>query len=290
MSGVVVVGDGGEKASPQEPAGEAASDQTEDQPPETETPGQGDFSERQLEERRYIRKLSDDITKVDHYRALGLKRNAKPNEILDVWTKTQNRFSPETCGAHLKDMASHLERIVERGRAAFEVLSDFRTRHRYDEILKSLDQDRRPMEDIEKAGVDSKARRALVEANIKRADELIKEDELYLAIQLLEQACAIEPRPDELLKLAKLLQRNPLWVNRALSCMRRAIEANPKHLESWLELANFWRRRNHSERQRKSLERALTIDPDNKRAKQMYKNLAGSRELQRLLRRARQAQ
>jgi tetratricopeptide (TPR) repeat protein len=290
MSGVVVVGDGGEKASPQEPAGEAASDRKEDQPPETETPGQGDFSERQLEERRYIRKLSDDITKVDHYRALGLKRNAKPNEILDVWTKTQNRFSPETSGAHLKDMASHLERIVERGRAAFEVLSDFRTRHRYDEILKSLDQDRRPMEDIEKAGVDSKARRALVEANIKRADELIKEDELYLAIQLLEQACAIEPRPDELLKLAKLLQRNPLWVNRALSCMRRAIEANPKHLESWLELANFWRRRNHSERQRKSLERALAINPDNKRAKQMYKNLAGSRELQRLLRRARQAQ
>jgi curved DNA-binding protein CbpA len=290
MSGAVVVGDGAEKTRPQKPADDAESAQLEDRPPETETPGQSDFSERQLEERRYIRKLSDDITKVDHYRALGLKRNAKPNEILDVWTKTQNRFSPETSGPHLKDMALHLERIVERGRAAFEVLSDFRTRHRYDEILKSLDQDRSPMENIEKVGIDPKARKALVEANIKRADELIKEDELYLAIQLLEQACAIEPRPDELLKLAKLLQRNPLWVNRALSCMRRAIEANPKHLESWLELANFWRRRNHSERQRKSLERALAIDPDNKRAKQMYKNLVGSRELQRLLRRARQVQ
>ena len=144
------------------------------------------------------------------------------------------------------------------------------------------------MNDLEKLEVDSKARKALVEANIKRADELIKEDELYLAIQLLEQACAIEPRPDELLKLAKLLQRNPLWVNRALTCMRRAIEANPKHLDSWLELANFWRRRNHSERQRKSLERALAIDPDNKRAIRMYKKLAGSRELQRLRRRARQ--
>ena len=288
MSGFVVVADGGEKAKPQEPAGEAASTRPEDQPPEAGTPGQSDFSERQLEERRYIRKLSDEITKVDHYRALGLKRNAKANEVVEAWTKAQKRFSAETSGAHLKDMALHLERIVERGRAAYEVLSDFRTRHRYDEILKSLDQDQRPMEDIDKAGVDSKARRALVEANIKRADELIKEDELYLAIQLLEQACAIEPRPDELLKLAKLLQRNPLWVNRALSCMRRAIEANPKHLESWLELANFWRRRNHSERQRKSLERALAIDPDNKRAIRMYKKLAGSRELQRLLRRARQ--
>mgnify|MGYP001828309313 FL=1 len=59
-------------------------------------------------------------------------------------------------------------------------------------------------------------------------------------------------------------------------------------MEAWLELADFWRRRNHVERQRKSLERALAIEPDNERANQMYKDLAGTRELQRLLRRARQ--
>jgi tetratricopeptide (TPR) repeat protein len=132
------------------------------------------------------------------------------------------------------------------------------------------------------------ARKTLVEANLKRADELIRDNELYLAIQLLERACALDPRPDELLKLARLLQRNPLWANRALACLRRAIEANPKHVESWLELADFWRRRNHVERQRKSLERALAVDPDNEAANRMYKELAGSRELQRLLRRARQ--
>jgi Tfp pilus assembly protein PilF len=127
----------------------------------------------------------------------------------------------------------------------------------------------------------------LVEANLKRANELIKEDELYLAIQLLEQACALEPRPAELIKLSRLLQRNPLWVNRALACMRRAIEADPRNVGAWLELAEFWRRRNHAERQRKSLERVLAIDPDNEQANQMYKDLAGNRELQRLLRRAR---
>ena len=167
------------------------------------------------------------------------------------------------------------------------MLSHFRARTRYDEILKSLATDRKPIDDAEKAAVDAKARKALVEANLKRANELIKEDELYLAIQLLEQACALEPRPEELLKLAQLLQRNPLWVNRALACMRRAIEADPRNVNAWLELAEFWRRRNHAERQRKSLERVLSIDPDNVQANKMYKDLAGSRELQRLLRRAR---
>ena len=225
---------------------------------------------------------------MDHYRALGLNQHVRPDEISEAWKKIQNRFSPETTGVHLSDMGSHVERIVERGRAAFEVLSNNRARQRYDGILQSLDKDRSPLGDIEQAEIDAEARKMLVEANLKRANELIKQDELYVAIQLLEQACAIEPRSDELLKLAKLLQRNPLWVNRSLTCMRRAIEADPKHLDSWLELAEFWRRRNHSERQRKSLERALAIDPDNESANQMYEDLAGSRELQRLLRRARQ--
>ena len=291
MSGSIVVGGGGgEKPGPSGPAVEGASAQPKRRPPKAGAPDQLDFSEHQLEERRHVRKLSEEITKVDHYRALGLNRNADSNEILEAWEKIQNRLSPETSPAYLKDMTSHLERIGERGRAAYEVLSNTRSRTRYDEILRSLARERSPMGGIEKPAVDAKARKALVEANLKRANELIKQNELFLAIQLLEQACAIEPRPDELLKLAKLLRRNPLWVHRALACVRRAIEANPKHLNSWLELADIWRRRNHPERQRKSLERALAIDPDNKRAKQMYKDLAGSIELKRLLRRARRMQ
>lgn len=289
LSGTVIIGDGKETAPPAPPP-EVEKPSEEPVEEEAEAPAEDDFdfTERQLEERRYILKLSEDVTKVDHYRALELKHDANPGEIKDAWEKIQDRFSAEKPVAHLRDMTAHLERIVERGRAAYEVLSHLRARARYDEILKSLAQDRKPIEDAAKAAIDAEARKTLVEANFKRANELIKEDELYLAIQLLEQACAIDPRPDELIKLSRLLQRNPLWVNRALACMRRAIEADPRNVDAWLELADFWRRRNHAERQRKSLERVLAIDPDNAQANKMYKDLAGSRELQRLLRRARQ--
>ena len=288
LSGTVIVGDGSQIDQPipvaekKEP-GEEKVEEAAEEPSEEEF----DFTERQLEERRYILKLSEEVTKVDHYQALNLKRDANPGEIKESWEKIQNRFSTEDPVPYLRDMTAHLERIIERGRAAYEVLSHFRARARYDEILKSLATDRKKTDAAEKAAVDAKARKALVEANVKRANELIKEDELYLAIQLLEQACALEPRPAELIKLSRLLQRNPLWVNRALACMRRAIEADPRNVDAWLELADFWRRRNHAERQRKSLERVLAIDPDNQMANQMYKDLAGNRELQRLLRRAR---
>jgi curved DNA-binding protein CbpA len=289
LSGTVIVGDGVESEPIVPTAEEEPPDTAVEEEEEIEQSAEEDFdfSERQLEERRYILKLSEDVTKVDHYQALGLKRDANPGEVKAAWEKIQERFSAESPVSHLRDMTAHLERIVERGRAAYEVLSTFKARARYDEILKSIAKESKPIEEPEKAAADAKARKNLVEANFKRADELIKEDELYLAIQLLEQACALEPRPRELIKLSRLLQRNPLWVNRALACLRRAIEADPRNIEAWLELADFWRRRNHAERQRKSLERVLAIDPDHDQANQMYKDLVGSRELQRLLKRAR---
>ena len=292
LSGTVVIeGEASPGARPVVETIDSAGGQTTGTESQPEVPAgdQPEFSERQIEERKYIRKLSDGVTKVDHYKALGLSRDANPAEIKEGWTNIQERFAPEAANRpHLRDMVGHLERIVERGRAAYQVLSSHKAKERYDRILKTVESEGGKVEASKKGSVDPKARKTLVEANLKRADELIRDNELYLAIQLLERACALDPRPDELLKLARLLQRNPLWANRALACLRRAIEANPKHVESWLELADFWRRRNHVERQRKSLERALAVDPDNETANRMYKELAGSRELQRLLRRARQ--
>jgi len=287
MSGTVIIDDGGIAESSGEtpqPVAPVSTRPLDSMLSEEIDPEQEDFSERQLEERRLILKRADDVTRVDHYQALGLEPDANPNDVLQAWEKIESQYAPGTSGAHLRDMEAHLARIVERGRSAYEVLSEYRARARYDKILKSIDKEhvKKPSE------VDPKARLNLVEENLKRANELIKQNELFLAIQLLEQACAIQPRPEELLKLAGLLQQNPLWINRALACMRRAIEADPKYVDAWLELAEFWRRRNHLERQRKSLERALAVEPDNERAKKMYKDLAGNRELQRLLRRARQ--
>jgi len=247
------------------------------------------ITERQREERHYIRKLSDEVTKVDHYRALGLRSDVNADEIEEAWTKVQRRYSPKR-GAedHLRDMTEHLERIVERGREAHELLSDARARRRYNRILETVESERRSLSGTGRGATDPEARRTLVEANFKRADELIHDGELYLAIQLLEQACALDPRPAQLIKLARLLLRNPLWTNRALACMRRAIEADPKYTDAWLELAEFWRRRRHTERQRKALERALAVEPDNDRANEMYRELVGKKELERLLRRAKQ--
>ncbi len=282
ISGVVKVGDRKTTPRPEETAA----------PPLVRAAEQVDESmltDQQQQERRDIRRLADDVTKVDHYRALGLRPGATADDIAKAWERLQQRYDPRRSSEpHLRDLGSRMQAVVERAREAYEVLSSARDRRRYDRVLRDVESDRDRLTKRDR-GKDSDAiaaRNAIVEANLKRADELIHDGELYLAIQLLEQACALDPRPTELVKLSRLLLRNPLWTNRALSCMRRAIQIDPQFVEAWIELALFWRRRRNPERERKALEKAIAADPDNTRGVQMYKELVGKRELERLLRRA----
>ena len=239
------------------------------------------------QERQTIIRLADEVTQVDHYRALSLRPGTPADDVTKAWQKAQRKYDPSRSSeSHLRDLGGQMQAILGRAREAHEVLSSVRDRRRYDRILREVEKERRTLSGEDKGETDATVRSAIVEANLKRADELIHDGELYLAIQLLEQACALDPRPAELVKLSRLLLRNPLWTNRALSCMRRAIQIDPNHVDAWLELASFWRRRRNPERERKALERALAAEPDNSRGIQMYRELMGKKELDRLLRRA----
>ena len=284
VAGVVSVGDATRRAAP------ARSQAAGEQPAAAPSVKEETLAEIQRQERQSIKRLAEEGRRVDHYGALGLRPGADRDEVNRALQRIKERYAPSRISErHLKDLGPELEAICERAGEAHQVLSDWRSRERYDKILHEVQKEReRLAEPDQRVAADAGARSAVVEANVKRADELVREGEFYLAIQLLEHACKLDPRPAELVKLAQLLLRNPLWTNRALAAMRRAIEVDPEYVEAWLELALFWRRRRNQERERKALEKALAADPDNPRAKQMYKELAGKRELERLLRRAQQ--
>ncbi len=245
------------------------------------------FEKRQVDERHRIMELAEKVTKIDHYHALGLKPGAGTEQIEKAFSVIRKRYAPKRVEeAHLIDQRGNLAAIVDRAREAYELLSDPKTRRRYDKVLKSVTESQAEVIST-RPRTDPEARRSLVKANVIRADQLISLGETYLAIQLLEQACALDPRPEELLKLAKLQMRNPLWIGRALERLRIAVEVDPTFVEGWIEIANFWKARGHTERQRKALERAVGADPWSETASEMYKKLVGSRELDRLLRRVR---
>jgi len=265
-----------------------------DEPPEEPAGVQVDagidesgFSQRQIDERRRIAELVARVTRIDHYKALGLAPGAETDQIEKAFSVIRKRYSPRRVDEpHLIDQRANLTAIVDRAREAYELLSDPKARRRYDKVLASVTEAQLEAQST-KPRTDPAARREMVEANIKRADQMIVTGETYLAIQLLEQACGMDPQPVQLLKLAKLQMKNPLWIGRALDRLRVAVEVDPTFVDGWVEIANFWEVRGHTERQRKALERAVGADPWDERVAEMYKKLVGGRELERLLRRVR---
>ena len=244
-----------------------------------------ELGQQQLEERQSIRQLASQLATVDHYQSLGVNHSASAEEIQKAWESIRHQFGHKrTAEDHLGDIGPLIDSIRERAHAAYQVLGNHAKRKRYDRVVAEVRQDERRLAgDVVRRETDPGARSILVSANLQRADELIREGEIHLAIRLLEQACAIEPRPDALTKLAQLMLRNPSWHDRALQLIRRAINVDPKYNEAWLELAEFWRRRGDAERQRKALERILSTDPDHERANKMYRQLAGPQPLKRFL-------
>jgi len=248
---------------------------------------ESELSQRHRDERARVIELAERVTRIDHYRALGLQLGVGAAQIEKAFAVIRKRYSPKRVDEpHLIDQRANLTAIVDRAREAYELLSEPKARRRYDKVLSTVDKQRSESEST-KPRTDPAARKAMVSANIARADQLIATGETYLAIQLLEQACALDPQPEELLKLAKLQMRNPLWIGRALERLRIAVEVDPTFVAGWLEIASFWKQRGHTERERKALERAVGADPWDETAAGMYKKLVGGRELDRLLRRVR---
>ena len=120
-------------------------------------------------------------------------------------------------------------------------------------------------------------------ANLEKVDQLISLGELHLAVQALQVAVDLDPQPEALLKLARLQSRNPQWASRAIGSLRKAVALDPKNVDAWMELAEHWRLRGETERQRKALERVLAVDPYHDDAREVYRQSFGKRQLKRAL-------
>jgi Tfp pilus assembly protein PilF len=86
-------------------------------------------------------------------------------------------------------------------------------------------------------------------------------------VQLLEATARLSPKPETLLALARLQLRNPMWSNRALDNLRRAVTLAPRLTEGWLDLASYWAARSELTKASRCYERVLTYDPTNEEAR-----------------------
>ena len=220
----------------------------------------------QKREAEDIARLAAELRFRDFYRLLGVSRGATQDQIHGQFRERARLYNPERAAeAHLGSLRKELSDIQKALQEAYRTLIQPERRARYDKLLR--DGEPPAAGQLESEDQRELARRELVEANLRRAQELIQIGEVGEAIQLLDQAVRFDPQPESLLLLAQLERRNPMWSQRALDRLKRALTIDPRYTDAWLELSSFWAARNHTARQRDCLKKILEYDPANQEVK-----------------------
>jgi tetratricopeptide (TPR) repeat protein len=84
-----------------------------------------------------------------------------------------------------------------------------------------------------------------------------------VAVRMLSAAVEVSPDPDSLVVLAQVEQANPLWRQKALDRLKKAVAMSPRHTGAWLAIANYWGVRGDKDKQRRAMQKILAYDPNN---------------------------
>lgn len=89
-----------------------------------------------------------------------------------------------------------------------------------------------------------------------------------VAVRMLSAAVEVSPDPDSLVVLALVEQANPLWRQKALDRLKKAVAMSPRHSGAWLAIANYWGVRGDKDKQRRAMQKILAYDPNNREVRE----------------------
>ena len=233
-----------------------------EQPPEPRPEAEEalQYSPQQQREYAEVIKLASEIRHLDYYRRFGLSPGTTQDQIHSRYLEFVKLYHPDRAREpHLLGLRNELAEIYSGLEEAYQTLGLPESRAHYEKTLSGAQTVDAYKDEMRRRA----AMAALVEANLHRARELLRVGDVGMAVQLLDQAARLSPAAETLLLLARAEFKNPMWSQRALDHLKHAVALEPESTEAWLELANFWGRRNKVERQRQCLEKVLEYDPDN---------------------------
>lgn len=223
------------------------------------------FTEIQQQEFDEVVKFAGECRQLDHYARLRLSPGATLDQIHASYRSLTRLYHPDRAREdHLRPLRRELAEITASLQDAYDILSNQESKARYDALVQRIG---RAVADVaEEEEKRRQARDELVAANVKRARDLARGGDVGEAVGLLDQAVRLHPQAETLLLLADLELRNPMWTQRALDHLRRAVTVSPRCTEAWLKLAAFWASQGEKERVRHCLRKILEYDPGNQDA------------------------
>lgn len=182
----------------------------------------------------------------DFYSVLGLKPGASDREIREAYRKLVMTRHPD----RFNDPAerAEAERIFMGVTEAYNVLSKASLRNDYDKVRTESKPATDPVKDSEK----------LVAAALAR----VKNNDLFGAIQTLEQAVALNPSNlRAAFELGWCKAKNPRWRQDGIARMEAAIKADAMNADYPCRLGDVYREAGMKERAKALYDLALGRDP-----------------------------
>jgi DnaJ domain len=221
----------------------------------------------------------------NHFSVLGLTRDATDLEVKAAYFGLAKRFHPDTLG-ELSDLHDVVEAIFTRLAAAFQVLSQPKSRAAYEEMLPKRPvapaahpghAPRRPPPSVagpplpapEVKGTTAEDLAWIAEESLRRGEELLSEGKFWEVIQALEgqvDSLTGRSRSRGRLILAQAFLHNPKWLHRGEEQLRAATKEDPQNAEAYYLLGTIYKTGGLRTRAATMFRRALEVRPAHRAA------------------------
>ncbi len=208
--------------------------------------------------------------KIDYYKLLGLKENANENEIKNAYFKLAKKYHPDRLSdapdPEIKDKANFVFAEINK---AYETLSDDNKRRDYDtKGYKEINGDPIKENFVEKAKL-----------LYKKAKTLYNMGKYWEAASYLEEAVKNDPNKAQYFLLLGMTQSKiPSMVRVAEENFKKAMEMEPWNAEPFVAMGIMFFNQGLTKRAEGFLKKSLSIDPDNKAARQYLEKISPTKK------------
>jgi curved DNA-binding protein CbpA len=204
------------------------------------------------------------------YEVLGLERQAEDSEIKRAYHTAAKKYHPDRFHHEIgTSFHSRLQIAFARVAQAYDTLKDAKTRTVYDHKL-----GRQEVAGATGAQTQGANKEQMAEERFQQALKVYKQNNIEQALPLFGQAVRLAPNQARYhAHYGQALAHNQQMRRQAETEFQEAIKLDSKNVAYSLMLAEFYRDQKHYKRAQSVVQRALTIDPNNKDARRLLDEL-----------------
>jgi tetratricopeptide (TPR) repeat protein len=204
---------------------------------------------------------------INHFDFFGLGKTSTQKEIEDIYYNFRLEFSEENANL-ITDPAikEKFDFLRERGKKAYEVISDYKKRAEYEKNGFRDTPEEKPVEEDP---------HEIAKNYYKKAKTLYQQQKYDIAASILSKAVALDPKADIFLLLGLCQTNIPMQRRDAEQNLLKAAELEDWNAEPYAGLGMLFLQERLVKRAESYFRKALEIEPDHQLAKKKLHEVAG---------------